>query len=311
VCVACGRSDFVLCETVRAAEVTAAWAREGVAVGAADVQGRVDAMRATLPDCVGFYRCRHCGIEVADPPTVWSADAYPRDQSYPFRWEFNRCLDDLGTEPLDVLEIGCGTGEFLAAADARGHRTVGIDFSETAVAQARARGLRVFCGGFADLGRHLDPGTRFDAVACFQLIEHVPDPDVLLSSLTRWMRPSSRLFLSCPGPRRFTRLIREQQAGASDFWDYPPHHVLRWTQPALRAFLARHSWDATTVEEPFSWIAAASHVGVARSIHRGHATRPMLRRASIAAAWVDLLLRPDRRAGMSLYACAERRVTAG
>jgi 2-polyprenyl-3-methyl-5-hydroxy-6-metoxy-1,4-benzoquinol methylase len=227
VCVACRRSDFVLSETVRASDVAAAWVREGLASGAADVEGRVAALRTALPERVGFYRCRHCGIEMADPPTVWSAEAYPRDQSYPFRWEFRQCLADLGEQPLDVLEIGCGTGEFLAAAVARGHRVVGIDFSDTAVAEARARGVRAFCGGFDELARHVDADTRFDAIACFQMIEHIGDPDGLLASLTRWARPTARLFMSCPGPRRFTRLIREHQAGASDFWDYPPHHVLR------------------------------------------------------------------------------------
>jgi SAM-dependent methyltransferase len=307
VCVACRQADPVHCETVLAADVIAGWEREWHVSGATAGHERVNALLSALPDRIEFYQCRGCGLAMADPSTVWPAAAYPRDQSYPFRWEFRRSVDDLGPAPLDVLEIGCGTGHFLAAAAARGHRVVGIDFSDTAVAEARARGVRAFCGGFDELGRHLDAEARFDAVAFFQVIEHLADPDVLLSSLGTWVRPSARLFLSCPGPRRFTRLIDDEQAGESDYWDYPPHHVLRWTLPALGTVLDRHGWEiVTAMEEPFSWIAAASHVGVARAIHHGHLRRPLLRRASIAAAWVRLLLAPARRAGMSLYVAARR-----
>jgi SAM-dependent methyltransferase len=305
-CVACGQSDLAVSETIAASDVIAAWQREDRATGA-DADQRAAGLLAALPDRIHFVRCRHCGLAMADPPAVWSAATYPRDQSYPTRWEFSRCVEDLGPVPIDVLEVGCGPGHFLERAASRQHRAVGIDFSDTAVAAARARGLQAFCGGFDELARHADAGARFDAIACFQVIEHLPDPDVLLSALGSWMRPSGRLFLSCPGPRRFTRLISEQQAGASDFWDYPPHHVLRWTLPALRAVLDRFGWRVTTaIEEPFSWVAAASHVGVARAIHRGRSNQPLMRRASIAAAWVRLMLTPARRAGMSLYVVAER-----
>jgi SAM-dependent methyltransferase len=308
VCVACRRGDLENGDTVLAADVIAAWRREWQAGGVPAGREPVDALLASLPDRIQFYQCRHCGLAMADPSTVWSAAAYPRDQSYPFRWEFRRSLDDFGAVALDVLEVGCGTGQFLAAAAQDGHRGVGIDFSDSAVSEARARGVLAFCGGFDELAGHVDAALRFDAIACFQMIEHVADPDVLLSALGRWARPSGRLFLSCPGPRRFTRLIDSQQVGQSDFWDYPPHHVLRWTLPALGALLERHGWATlAAIEEPFSLIAAASHIGVARAIDAGFVRSPLRRRAGIAAAWVRLLATPSRHAGMSLYVTAERR----
>jgi SAM-dependent methyltransferase len=244
---------------------------------------------------------------MAEPAIVWSSSTYPRDQSYPIRWEFGRCLDDLGTTPLDVLELGCGTGHFLAAAARRGHRAVGFDFSDTAIAEARARGLRAFCGGVEQLVRHLGPVT-FDAVALFHVIEHLPDPGALVRELSAWVRPGGRLFLSCPNPTRFTRLIREQQVGqvgSSDFWDYPPQHVTRWTLPALAALLSRQGWrPEIAIEEPFSWVAAASQIGIVRATYRGHLARPLARRACIALGWLRLMGSPSQRSGVSLYVAA-------
>ena len=307
-CVACGASALVEGERIATRDLIAAWRREDVATGALDlIEPRTAAILSSLPPEVRFERCPSCGLEMALPATVWSSSNYPRDQSYPVRWEFLRGVEDLGPDPIDVLEIGCGEGHFLEMAAARGHRAVGIDFSDTAVAKAQARGLRAFCGGFDELARHVGAAARFDAVALFQVIEHLADPDEIFSALAAWTRPGARLLIACPGPRRFTRLIREQQAGASDFWDYPPHHVLRWTLPALRAVVARHGWRVVeAMEEPFSWVAAGSQIGIARAIYHGRLDSPLGRRMSIAGAWLSLLMTPGARAGVSLYLCAIR-----
>ena len=305
-CVACGSPELVAGERVLRADLVAAWRREDEATGAfGAVEPRAAAILASLPGEIRFDRCQACGLEMAVPPAVWSSADYPRDQSYPVRWEFERGVEDLGGAPLDVLEIGSGEGHFLAMAGARGHRAVGIDFSDTAVARSDARGLRAFCGGFDELARHVGGNARFDAVALFHVIEHLADPDELFAALARWTRPGARLLLSCPGPRRFTRLIHEQQVGASDFWDYPPMHVLRWTLPALGAVVERHGWRVVNaIEEPFSWIAAGSHIGVVRAIYRGDMDAPLRRRLNIALGWWRLLMAPRRRAGISLYVCA-------
>lgn len=308
VCVACDGRDLSPSERISARELVAARRREDEATGATAIMDqRSREMLALLPEVMQFDRCRACGLEMASPAVLWSASDYPRDQSYPLRWEFERCVEDLGPEPLDVLELGCGTGHFLAAAAARGHRAVGVDFTDTAVAEAQSRGLRAICGGFDALATHVGRDARFDAVVFLHVIEHLADPAGFLAALDPWLRPGARLFLSCPGPRRFTRLIREQQAGASDFWDYPPQHVLRWTLPALGAVLARCGWDVqTAIEEPFSWVAAGSHVGIARATSRGELARPVARRVSIAVGWMRLLASPSRHHGTSIYVSAQK-----
>lgn len=306
-CVACG-GPLMLWELIETATLIDAWQREDASAGETQVAAaRARDLRASLPPTVAFHRCVDCGLEMAWPATVWSAATYPRDQSYPVRWEFAHSLDQLGSMPLDVLEIGCGTGRFLELAEARGHRAIGIDFTDTAVGEATRRGRRAFCGGFDALAAHIGPDARFDAVALFHVIEHVAKPDALFSELGRWTRPGARLVLSCPGPRRFTRLIREQQAGHSDFWDYPPQHVWRWTLPALGAVCARHGWRVTrAIEEPFSWTAAGSHIGIARAQHRRVLDHPLWRRLSLAIGWWRLMRSPARRHGVSLYLSAVR-----
>jgi SAM-dependent methyltransferase len=323
-CPGCGSDRFTRVGEASVADLGRAWATDravGESRGAPVAPGRLAELahdwaarirKAIGADAVAVHRCEACGLEVSVPCRCWPEGEYTEDENYPARWEFGRFLDDLGPGPLRVLELGAGRGTFLEMAVRRGHRAVGVDFTPTAVAFARARGLEVIGGGFNRLRQHLtdQSGGPFDAVAMFHVIEHLPDPAEVLSGLGEFVRPGTRLGISCPGPRRFTRLIGVQQVGGRDFWDYPPHHVLRWTPEALRAVLAKVGWEVVaTAEEPLDVRAAASQIGVARALWRGYLHRRWWRRAGIALARLRVLaaaaVGPVR--GLSLYTLARYR----
>jgi len=83
-----------------------------------------------------------------------------------------RLLPD-ATALRSVLEIGCATGELLAALPLRaGGRKVGMDISaaNVAVAQARFPEIEFRCGDF-----RTGPAETFDAVILSDVLEHVPD----------------------------------------------------------------------------------------------------------------------------------------
>lgn len=73
--------------------------------------------------------------------------------------------------PQRVLEIGCATGELIAAFP--GARRVGLDISAPNVMAARARfaDVEFLAGDF----RRIDGLAGFDAVVMSDVLEHVPD----------------------------------------------------------------------------------------------------------------------------------------
>jgi SAM-dependent methyltransferase len=81
---------------------------------------------------------------------------------------------DLGS----VLEIGCATGELIAAVPVRrGGRKLGMDISAANVAAAQARfpAVEFRCGDFRECGHE-----TFDAVIMSDVLEHVPDDEAFL-----------------------------------------------------------------------------------------------------------------------------------
>lgn len=102
-----------------------------------------------------------------------------------------------GCKPLDVLDFGCGGGELMSRLSRLGHRTVGLDFDDKALAACRSRGLNVVPASELD---GFEP-SRFDIVACMNVIEHVPDPSALLQQLKRLLKPSGVLLIETPNAK--------------------------------------------------------------------------------------------------------------
>lgn len=95
----------------------------------------------------------------------------------------------------EVLDYGCGNGDFLARAAALGHRVTGVDLDEEALRISASRGFEVH------LSDMLDPEDfdgRFDFISANHVIEHVPDPRKLLAGFHRWLKPDGRLYIECP-----------------------------------------------------------------------------------------------------------------
>lgn len=92
------------------------------------------------------------------------------------------------------LEIGCSTGEMLAAAGSS-FMAMGVEADEKSSRLARAHGLDVFSGTLSDARF---PDRHFDAAAMYHVIEHVPSPREELRELRRIIRPGGWLVLETP-----------------------------------------------------------------------------------------------------------------
>lgn len=104
-------------------------------------------------------------------------------------------LDD---RPMDVLDIGGGTGGFAARVAQLGHRVTVVDPSPDALASLarRARELGVEIEGRqGDLAALGVPEGSADLVLCHGVLEVVDDPAAALATLAGVLRPHGRLSL--------------------------------------------------------------------------------------------------------------------
>ena len=91
-----------------------------------------------------------------------------------------------------ILELGCGTGDLLAALDP--HFGVGVDFSSEMILRARAQHPRLtFVVGDV---HNLDLGERFDVIILSDLLNDLWDVQVVLERLQRLTHAGSRVIMN-------------------------------------------------------------------------------------------------------------------
>ena len=100
-----------------------------------------------------------------------------------------------GLKGKQLLDVACGTGHLVAAADQRGAAGVGVDFAATMVATAKTnypdRHFRV-----ADATALPFEGDCFDAVACCFGLSHMEAPQTAVQEAFRVLKPGGRFVFT-------------------------------------------------------------------------------------------------------------------
>ena len=116
----------------------------------------------------------------------------------------------------DLLEVGAGDGYFLNAAKEAGWRVHGLELSQPRIEQAK-RWFDIDLLPQDLLKADLKPAS-FDAIAMFQLIEHVHDPRAILKRVHELLKPGGVLVLSTPNVLAYGKKKRDV-----DHWLIPRH----------------------------------------------------------------------------------------
>ena len=142
------------------------------------------------------------------------------------RWEVVSRLLPPGR--LDVLEMGCGQGGFVARLAQR-YRYVGVEPDAVSCTVARARVAAAGGGGEVRQGDEsvVAADELFDLVVAFEVIEHIEDDASALAAWASHLRPGGWLLLSTPAwQKRFGPA--DEMVG----------HFRRYDPPVLRSRLA-------------------------------------------------------------------------
>jgi len=125
-----------------------------------------------------------------------------------------------------LLDVGCGSGEFINYMNRSSWETIGIDFDEKAVSAARSKGLNVKLG---NLNEQKFPNNNFDAITIAHVIEHIYDPVVLLKECFRILKPGGKLIIATPNNESLGhKYFKENWRGLE-----PPRHIHIFSSKSL------------------------------------------------------------------------------
>jgi methionine biosynthesis protein MetW len=188
-----------------------------------------------------------CGAQLRKP----RADVYHRDLSAGLSGKYRRVYDLIPRESR-VLELGCSTGYFTDYLVKKCTEVIAVDLDPSSINACRARGIPAFEFDLAtgDIDNFLAGQSPFDAVVAMDVLEHLPDPQSLLTSLRKHMNSSSRLIVT--GPNVAYWHVRWQLLRGR--WNYAQDGImdethLRWFTRATWRKLLEESGFVTVVDE--------------------------------------------------------------
>jgi 2-polyprenyl-3-methyl-5-hydroxy-6-metoxy-1,4-benzoquinol methylase len=153
-----------------------------------------------------------------------------------------------------ALDVGCGEGGVGRSLRAAGATEVhGVELFESAAARARESLDSVVSGSVEDAlaGGRL-PGL-FDTICCYDVLEHLADPQAVLVGLRARSVPGGRLHISIPNARHFSLILDLVFRGTFGYreWGHRDSTHLRWyTRRDLTALVESAGWRVAWTRAP-------------------------------------------------------------
>lgn len=180
---------------------------EGVPVRWSHVDAsRVRPVRDGIDMAVAALRIRRLLGGPGDPRSVRAmatdaieAMASVESTHWWFRAKHLLVLDELERARVEglVVDVGAGTGGLLARLEAAGHRAVGFELDEGALALARGRGARAALGRSRAEALPVRSGS-VAAVTALDVVEHLDDDVLALRELGRAVGPGGLVVVAVP-----------------------------------------------------------------------------------------------------------------
>ena len=194
-----------------------------------------------------LYECRSCAVQfwwpMKNPGALWYShdDRYSSRNSDPLMTPVITHRAFLKDNPIvggSLLDVGCGTGNFLLAAKKKGYVVRGVDFDPDAVSVAKnIFGLdQVSTDSLKDIMRG---GATFDIITFFEVLEHMDDPNAFIEEVKKLLCPGGFIGLSVP----YRGSWNVFKAG-----DKPPRHLTRWDKTSMKNFLERNGFVAVKIK---------------------------------------------------------------
>ena len=176
----------------------------------------------------------------------WDKDSEfkPLHEINPLRLDY---IDEFaGIKGLKVLDVGCGGGILAESMAQRGAQVTGIDLAKKSLKVAQLHSLEsgvsveYRCVAVEDLADEA-PGS-FDVVTCMEMLEHVPDPESVVRSCARLVKPGGWVFFSTLNRNAKAYLLAV--VGAEYVLNMLPrgtHEYARFLKPSELSRMARNA----------------------------------------------------------------------
>ncbi|WP_396632723.1 class I SAM-dependent methyltransferase [Maribacter sp. R86514] len=131
-----------------------------------------------------------------------------------------------------LLDIGCGTGEFLIHAKNKNWKTVGVELNDQARQKASNKKIDTF--------KSLDNlnNQKFDVITLWHVLEHLPNLEDQILKIKSLLEKNGTLIIAVPNYKSYDAKYYKQYWAAYD----TPRHLWHFSQKAIKTIFAEKNF---------------------------------------------------------------------
>ncbi len=171
-----------------------------------------------------------------------------------------------------ILDVGCGTGDFLLTAKNNAWNVYGIEPNEKARAIANSKTInQVFD---TNTLQEFESGT-FDVITLWHVLEHLPNLETEIQNLNRLLKPEGRLVIAVPNFKSYDAKHYSAFWAAYDV----PRHLWHFSQTSISKLFSKHNLE---IEKTLPMTFDAFYVSLLSEQYKSGSKNPL------TAFWVGL-----------------------
>lgn len=154
--------------------------------------------------------------------------------------QFKQWVNDYSLQGKKLIEIGCGSGEFLNIMRENDLSIYGLEYGKDSVAKAKNQGLNIE-EGFLNGNTQLLNETPFDAFYMLNFLEHLPEPNLTLQGIHHNLVDGAIGLVEVPN---FDMILRNNL-----FSEFISDHLFYFTQETFISTLNRNGFEVLSCNE--------------------------------------------------------------
>lgn len=149
-----------------------------------------------------------------------------------------KLINSFNTKQKNILDVGCGTGDFLLNCKNNGWDVIGVEPNTKAKSLAENKlNIQTTSKIYEDLSEIKT--KKFDVITLWHVLEHVPNLDVYISNLKKILKQHGVLIIAVPNYKSYDATYYKQFWAAYDV----PRHLWHFSKKSIQLLFAKEKME--------------------------------------------------------------------
>lgn len=197
-------------------------------------------------DTIYKYKCDLTGYEFWRPSHIAGNESFYQTLESKWknyyketRWEYPHAIKHIKSG-MRVLEIGCGRGYFLRKIEKITKNSLGLELNKDAIKNKTTK-IEIIDSKIENISSSTH--GFFDVICCFQVLEHLINPEVILEKSISLLKDNGCMIISTPNSR-YMPFVEE-----NDAFDLPPHHMGHFSDETYENIACKYNLKITCIQK--------------------------------------------------------------